>query len=261
MREAGLVERIHAVAAVEAQRTQHVVDHILVEALARHALEDRAGQVEVQVAVFVFPAAGRIVVVAVAGRGVDVGIDDVDGGPVALAVVDAGGVREQHFEGDGDIRIFGVAYLEAEQVAHIVGQGQFALLHLLQEAGGRKRLGDGGDAPERLVVDRLPGVEVLHAEIVVVDQLVVPDHGASDADSLDFSKICFHIFFKFLFRVLAARKQQRGDQADGKQAFFHFYRRFTDLSGVSSGFFRDRFRNLSYKDSILRRFFRYFCSR
>ena len=146
-------------------------------------------------------------------------------------------MREQHLQGDRGVGEAGIADLETEQVAHIVGEGELALLDLLQQAGGRERLGDGSDAEDRLVVYRFLGGQVLYAEVLVVDDLVVLYHGAADADRVDFGKKCLHVFFKFLGGGFAARKQQGGHQAEGKESFFHFYGFFTDSAAENSGLF------------------------
>ena len=236
--EAAFVERIHAIAAIEAQRAEHMVHDILVEAFARHALENGSGQVEIEVAVLVAAAARFIIVVAASGFGVQIGIDDVDGGPVSPVVVDARRMGEEHFEGDDGVGELWVAYLEAEQVAYVVGQRQLALFDLLEQARSGKGFGNRGNPEDRLVVHRFFCLEVFHPEIVVIDDLVVLDDGTADTDRFDFSKICSHIFFKFLFGRLASGEQQGGHEAGGKKAFFHFSMVLSVLSAGSSGFLR-----------------------
>ena len=138
---------------------------------------------------------------------------------------------KKHLKGDRRVGELGVADLEPDQVAYIVGQCDAALLHLLEETCGRERFGNGSDAEEGLVIDRLLRCEVFDTEMVVIDQLIVLHDGAAHTDGFDFSKICFHLFFKFLFGLLAAGEQQDGHQAGGNQTFFHF-------SGVLSGLFQ-----------------------
>ena len=234
--ETALVERVHAIAAVQVQRTEHVIDHILVEAFARDPFQDGTGHIEVEVAVLVAAAARLIVVIAFAGIGIDIRVDDVDGGPIAQVVIDARRVGKQHLQRDRGIGELGIPHLETDQVAHVVGQLHAALFDLLEQAGGGERLGDGGDAEDRLVIHRLLCREVFHPEIMMVNDLVVLHDGAADADGFDFSKICFHIFFKFLFGLLAAGKQQGGHKAGSKKAFFHFFMVLSVLLRINSTF-------------------------
>ena len=76
-------------------------------------------------------------------------------GKVALLIVDAGGVGEQHAQRNHGVRKFGVLNPKSNQVTHVIVQGKHFFLDQLQEGCCRKGLGNGGNSEKVCGLQRL----------------------------------------------------------------------------------------------------------
>ena len=217
--ETGRVQGIYAIAAIQSQGLQNMVHYILVEALSGELLNEGARQVKVQIAVLV-TGAGLVVVVALFPVLVGFGIDAVQF-KVTLAVVNAGSVREQHFQGDDGVRELGVADGETGQVAHIRVKGYQALFDELHHGGGTEGLGDGRNAEEGVLLHGRLFLQVGQTKLMAVDNLVILHHGHGQTHVSNLLAERLYIFFKsclFGLRATAGSKAC-GHGSKYKQSF------------------------------------------
>ena len=104
---------------------------------------------------------------------------------IILLILDTGCMGKHHLQRDRNLRMMRIANLEANQVAHIIVQGNHPLVHQLQKRSGGKRLGDRGNSHDVIIAKRRLGFQVLVTDGLVIHYLSVLYYGSRDTYSLE----------------------------------------------------------------------------
>ena len=156
----------------------HAILHIAVETHTRHFLEDSACEVEAQIRVVV-ASTWRIIVIGGSAVAIHSRIDMVKRG-IILWVAETGCVRKHHAQCDRYLWVMWVAYLEANEIAHIIVERDDTFLHKLHEGGCGEGLGDRCDTHEMISSQRRLAIEIGIAKSFFIDDLPILDYDSSD---------------------------------------------------------------------------------
>ena len=111
-------------------------------------------------------------------------------------------MRENHSQGDWNLRMMRISNLETNEIAHIIVQREDALVHQLEERGSCKRLGDGGNTHDIIIGQRSFCLQILVSERLIVHYFTIFHHSSRDTNSL---KLIHHIVDGLVSHLFARR--------------------------------------------------------